>query len=75
MSNEGQISTDAVDDKQLYDLQSPELIDHRFDKIVGNQLLCSLHPGGICPAIFVKPTEVLEEGADGKLHLIDKAEQ
>lgn len=51
---------------------SYEPVTHRYDHIVGNELRCSLH-GGMCSSVFISPTQVLEEGEDGQLYLVDKA--
>lgn len=55
----------------LTDLSAVEHTAHTYDHIVGNELHCSTHQ--TCTVIRVKPTEVLEKGADGTLQLVDKA--
>lgn len=56
---------------ELYDIGKEVEIEHRFEKIIGNELHCITHDK--CTTIRIKPTEVLEKGADGQLHLVDKA--
>lgn len=46
---------------------------HRFEKIIGNQLLCTSHTSPDCPRLTIKPTQVLERNSKGELELIDKA--
>lgn len=54
------------------DMAAVTPITHRHDRIVGNELRCSMHDGR-CPVIFIKPTEVLEYNEKGELTLVDKA--
>lgn len=59
--------------EQEFDISQQPQMEHRFDKIIGNQLVCTLHDQSTsCPVIFVKPTEVLVKGEDGTLHLFDQ---
>ena len=58
-------------DTQYTDMAAITPTAHRFEKIVGNELRCTLHAAG-CPVIYVKPTQVLERNANGELELIDK---
>lgn len=61
---------------QTYDMSAPQPIAHRHDKIIGNELRCSLHePNTVCPVIFVKPTEILIKDEEGILHLYDNAKE
>lgn len=58
-------------EQQLTDMSAITPTEHLHNAIVGNELRCSIHDG-TCPVIFVKPTQVLEKGDDGELHLVDK---
>lgn len=71
MSDEPQTPASPENESE-YDLNQSVPIHHDFGKIVGNQLQCVIHdPNTSCPVIFVKPTMVLIEGADGSKHLYD----
>ncbi len=56
---------------ELIDLGAVSPVDHKFDYIVGNQLMCSLH--GYCVSITISPTAVLEANEGGELVLVEKA--
>jgi hypothetical protein len=71
-AHNGQPNPDDPHAAQSYDMSQETPVEHRFDCIVGNELRCSLH-NGQCNVIIIKPTQVLEKGSDGLLHLIDKA--
>lgn len=64
---------EEIVNEQVFDLSNLTPIDHVFEHIVGNQLICTLHNSQNCPSITVKPTEVLEFDEDGRLQLVDKA--
>jgi len=56
---------------ETIDIGAVSPVDHTFDHIVGNQLMCSLHE--YCVSITVSPTAVLEPNEEGELVLVDKA--
>ncbi len=58
--------------EHLYDMTDSTPVAHRFDRIIGNQLMCSMHNSS-CPSLTIKPTEVLEYDSKGQLVLVDKA--
>lgn len=66
-------------DDQEPELVAPQLVNmsdvvapqHTFNRIIGNQLMCSTHT--TCTSITIKPTEVLEPNENGELVLVDKA--
>ena len=62
---------EPVINEHEYDMRNSVPVEHRFDFIRGNQLLCTLH--GNCVSLTIKPTEVLEPDERGVLHLVDKA--
>lgn len=70
-ANGGKTAAPTQPTAQHYDMSQEKAVQHRFDTIVGNELSCSLHSA--CNAIIILPTEVLEMGEDGTLHLVDKA--
>lgn len=53
-----------------FDMNAVTPQEHRFDRIIGNQLQCSLHEN--CVGMFIKPWEVLERNEAGDLILVDK---
>lgn len=54
-----------------FDLSSITPVEHKFDHIIGNQLMCGLHDQ--CTSITISPTAVLESNAQGELMLVEKA--
>lgn len=64
--------TDEVlqEDAQLFDLSKLPTVTHKFDHIIGNQLMCSLHDA--CTSITISPTAVLEPNSKGELVLVEK---
>ena len=59
--------------EEFYDMNKSVPVQHRFDFIRGNQLVCTLHNSDGCPSMTIKPTEVLERNKHGQLELIDRA--
>lgn len=58
---------------ETFDLSNVTPVNHTFERIVGNQLVCTEHNSLDCPSITVKPTQVLEFDKEGRLQLVDKA--
>jgi hypothetical protein len=54
---------------ETFDMSKNTPVEHRYDKIIGNELLCTLHENAHCPVIYVKPTEILVRDEEGTLHL------
>lgn len=57
-------------DAQLFDMSNLPAIHHKFDHIIGNQLMCSVHD--TCTSITISPTAVFEPNAKGDLVLVEK---
>ena len=61
---------EVLPEQQTYDVSSFTPVAHKFDHIIGNQLMCSLHDA--CTSITVSPTAVLEPDNRGELQLVEK---
>lgn len=66
----GKSRNDPDASTQFYDIAAEQALEHKYTRIIGNELRCEEHDG-LCTVIRIKPTQALEMDEHGELQLVD----